>query len=226
MTIEQIKLIVDKYYKPLTREQEIKNIRKAKNNDAKAISTLLYSNLPSLLYHVLKYDYCNIDADDLFQEACIGFIQAIHKFDETKGTRLYTISYRYVQNRITDHIRENNAVYVPNTISKKDLSKHKTFSISKILNDTENMTYEDIKAQEFHPTPEEEMEKSDNIKIANDILNKLTTEEKDIIQMRFGINCYQQTIYTIADKYNKTVNQMNYDIKKILEKLKTFSNLF
>lgn len=47
-----------------------------------------------------------LESDDLFQEGCIGLIEAARKFDHQKGTRLSTYSAPRIYARMIDFLRD------------------------------------------------------------------------------------------------------------------------
>ena len=64
--------------------------------------------------------------EDLFQEAIAGLIHAIHKFDPTKGYRLSTYSYRWIQAYVQRYYQNHSrAVRVPVHVADSQLALNK-----------------------------------------------------------------------------------------------------
>lgn len=116
----------------LTHVEEIELIRLYNSDDKKvskrALDKLVLSNTGLCHKLVNKFPIKNATCtyDDLYQEAIAGLIHAIGKFDVTKGYRLSTYCYRwiqaYVQRYYQNHAR---AVRVPVHVADAQLSLNK-----------------------------------------------------------------------------------------------------
>ncbi|MDF1498831.1 MAG: sigma-70 family RNA polymerase sigma factor [Patescibacteria group bacterium] len=73
-----------------------------------------------------KYKGMGIDFDDLVQEGTIGLMQAMEKYDKTKG-RFSTFAYHCIQNRIFATLNNSRTIRVPRgaIIHKKKLEEAK-----------------------------------------------------------------------------------------------------
>ena len=88
----------------LTAQEEIYLSRilkseKSKENHKWALDKLVLCNLGLVHKIVHKFPLKNATCsyDDLFQEGVAGLIHGIRKFDETRGYRLSTYVYRWIQ---------------------------------------------------------------------------------------------------------------------------------
>lgn len=116
----------------LTHVEEIELIRQFNCDDPKrskrALDKLVLSNTGLVHKLVNKFPIKNATCsyDDLYQEGIAGLIHAIGKFDVTKGYRLSTYSYRwiqaYVQRYYQNHAR---SVRVPVHVADAQVSLNK-----------------------------------------------------------------------------------------------------
>jgi len=84
-----------------------------RRGDLTALDHLLEKNAP-LLHHVLKrFSYSSEPYEDLFQVARLGFMKAIHRFDDTRGTTFATYAIAIVDGEIRHHLRDSMLVRQP-----------------------------------------------------------------------------------------------------------------
>lgn len=91
---------------PLSKEEELECLKKAKKGDKKARDKLITHNL-RLVAHIVKKYPRSLEADDLISVGTIGLIKAIDSFDYEKGTKLSTYASRCIENEILMLIRAN-----------------------------------------------------------------------------------------------------------------------
>jgi RNA polymerase sigma-32 factor len=82
----------------LTREEEQRLFTQyRRGGDKKIEERLLQSQLPLVGHLTQRYLLKGIEQRDLFQEGAIGLLQAIRRFDPTRGTRLSTYSAHWIR---------------------------------------------------------------------------------------------------------------------------------
>ena len=212
----------------LTHVEEIELIREFNSNDPKrskrALDKLVLSNTGLCHKLVNKFPIKNATCsyDDLYQEAIAGLIHAIGKFDVTKGYRLSTYSYRwiqaYVQRYYQNHAR---SVRVPVHVADAQISLNKqvesltnelgrTPTMQEIIavnpealsvinkmqgNVSLNTTIGD-ESELADVIGEDNTDKFDACQDCDIILNKLvdvvTPRDFTILQMRYGLNGYDE----------------------------------
>lgn len=92
--------------RPLSKEEEKKYFKKAKNNDKKAIEILIKHNL-RLVAHIVKKYYSNSnDQEDLISIGTIGLIKAVKNYDFTKNIKFATFASRCIENEILMYFRQ------------------------------------------------------------------------------------------------------------------------
>ena len=111
----------------MTADREIELIRSLPNK--RALDELVLSNVGLVHKVVHKFPIKNAGCsyDDLFQEGVAGLIHGIQKFDVTRGYRLSTYVYRWVQAYVTRYYQNHGRVIrVPVHMFNKQLELRKT----------------------------------------------------------------------------------------------------
>lgn len=85
----------------LSKEEEIKYSRLAKNGDKSAFEILLKSNLRLVVTVARRYTGSGISLSDLISEGNIGLLSAIEKFDPEMGFRFSTYAVNWIKQSIT-----------------------------------------------------------------------------------------------------------------------------
>lgn len=115
--------------------REIELIRILNNNDSdsrvyrRALDELVLNNvgLVHKVVHKFPIKNSNCSYDDLYQEGIAGLIHGIRKFDVTRGYRLSTYSYRWIQAYVTRYFQNHGRVIrVPVHMFNKQLELKKT----------------------------------------------------------------------------------------------------
>lgn len=162
--------------KPLTKEEELELIKKARGGDKTARDKVISHNLRLVVHIVKKYSH-SLEADDLISVGTIGLIKAVDTFDYTKGAQLSTYASRCISNEILMLIRAN--------------KRHKdVISLNSVCNTSNDGN--DIELEDIIPANErevyEQVEQSCLIDKAREAIeSQLTDVEKDVIYKRYGI---------------------------------------
>ena len=161
------------FKEPLSKEDEEEKIKKMQEGYITARNDLIEHNLRLVAHIVKKFDYKNVDQDDLISIGTIGLIKGVDSFLTSKGNRLTTYCAKCIQNEILMYFRANN----------KNLSLNEPVGFDKEGNEISILDI--LKA----PKPDfvEEISKKDNVLLLNDYLEVLTDREKDIIEKRYGL---------------------------------------
>lgn len=179
---------------------------------AKARSVLIEHNLRLVVYIAKKFDNTGIGVEDLISIGTIGLIKAINTFNPTKNIKLATYASRCIENEILMYLRRNNKVRYEVSIDEPlnvDWDGNELL-LSDILGTDENVISKEL---------EEEVDK----RLLRMALDKLNDRERDIIELRFGINQNdgkERTQKEVADMMGISQSYISRLEKKIMKRLK------
>lgn len=91
--------------RPLSAAEERKCLELMQQGDKKARDKLIEHNLRLVAHIIKKYYSASHEQEDLISIGTIGLIKAISTFDASKGTRLATYAARCIENEILMHFR-------------------------------------------------------------------------------------------------------------------------
>ena len=196
---------------PLSVQEEEEMLQGMRNGDLVCRNRLIEHNLRLVAHVVKKYSNSTYEADDLISIGTIGLIKAVDTFNQEKGIRLATYASRCIENELLMLFR-----------SSKKQSKE-VFLYEPIGADKEGNTIQlmDIcVAEEIDIIGR--MEEENNIKKLKNYIDKILTErEKEIIELRYGLNNGKEvTQREIAKQLNISRSYVSRIEKKALKKLK------
>jgi len=194
---------------PLTKEEEDKYIEKAKLGDKEARSKLIEHNLRLVAHIVKKFDYKNIDQDDLISIGTIGLIKGVDSYSGKHGTRITTYCARCIENEILMYFRSNNK-------NNKNISINESIGFDKEGNE---ITILDVLKM---PKPDfaEEIQVKDNIELLKEYIKILNQREKEILIKRYGLNNQkEQTQKEIAKELKISRSYVSRIEKRALTKI-------
>ena len=163
---------------PLKADEEKEYLEKYKAGDEEARNVLIERNLRLVAHVCKKYSNSNIDSDDLISIGTIGLIKGINSFNMEKGVRLATYVSRCIDNEILMFLRSSKKtgaeVYLNEPIGK-DKDDNEITLIDVLENNGKNIEDEtDLKMKIKH--------------LYNKMKELLTTREKSILELRFGLD--------------------------------------
>lgn len=178
------------------------------NEDAKTI--LIERNLRLVVYIAKKFENAGVNVEDLISIGAIGLIKAVNTFNLDKNIKLATYASRCIENEILMYLRRSSR-------TKSEVSFDEPLNIdwdgnelllSDILGTDNDIVYNHI---------EEEV----NRKLLVYALKKLSTREKQIMEMRFGlISGREMTQKEVADKMGISQSYISRLEKKIIGRLR------
>ena len=150
--------------------------------------------------------------EDLISIGTIGLIKAINTFNPTKNIKLATYASRCIENEILMYLRRNNKTRLEVSIDEPlnvDWDGNELL-LSDILGTEEDTIYRDL-----------EMETERKLLIK--AVNKLSSREKLIVNMRYGLNDprgEEKTQKEVADVLGISQSYISRLEKKIMQRLK------
>lgn len=234
-------LEIEACYKPLTREQELVAIRKAKEGDKKSVDALVHSQIKMVVSIARGYATHKHPIDDLVNAGIAEMIENINGYDESFGTKFMTYIARHVTNGITYLVYDDDLVRMPrNEVKRKEvLPKFDTdgyviaegtekkkitgISIDAPVNTSEKApSFESFIVDCENNTPEQDSVERNVSTLVRKMLTTLNIEEQKIVKMAYGFGEYDvMTFQEIGDALGKSKQAVNKQMFSILAKIKT-----
>lgn len=90
----------------------------AKNGDKESMMKLLEENQGLIWKTVKKFCFCGYEKEDLYQIACIGFIESVKRFNFDFGVELSTYSVQYMLGEIKKFLRDDGMIKVSRSVKE------------------------------------------------------------------------------------------------------------
>lgn len=198
---------------PLESERESQAIRHLGSEyDQEAKKLLIEHNLRLVVYIAKKFDNTGVGVEDLISIGTIGLIKAINTFNPEKKIKLATYASRCIENEILMYLRRNSKTKLEVSIDEPlnvDWDGNELL-LSDILGTEEDTIYKDM---------ENEAER----RVLVRAINQLSSREKLIVKMRFGLDNpegVEKTQKEVADLLGISQSYISRLEKKIMQRLK------
>ncbi len=179
-------------------------------SDKAARDTLIVHNLRLVVYIARKFDTVNANVEDLISIGTIGLIKAVNTFAPERNIKLATYASRCIENEILMFLRKNS-------------SQRHEISIDEPLNidwDGNELLLSDVLGSDGDEVGRG-VEQEDERHLLNKFVNGLPAREKQIMEMRFGMNGYEEyTQKEVADALGISQSYISRLEKRIINKLK------
>ena len=172
------------FLKPLTTQEETFYLRKCRQGDKTARDVLIERNLRLVAHIVKKYQGVDEDLDDLISIGTIGLIKSINTFNPEKNIKLATYASRCIENEILMHLRARKK-------TSREVSLYEPIGTDREGNEIQLFDVIETDDQEAHRKIEE---KDDILKLYQHVESKLSTRERLVLKMRYGL--YNEEEYT------------------------------
>jgi RNA polymerase primary sigma factor len=108
---------------PLSREQEIELFQRARAGDDQARQKLVLANLRFVVSVAHEYKDYGLSLIELISEGNIGLLEAIRRFDETRGFKFITYAVWWIRQAILKALAEHGKAARPPMSQINDLQK-------------------------------------------------------------------------------------------------------
>ena len=98
---------------PLSRKEEAELARRARNGDELARQKLITANLRFVVSVARDYSGRGLSMSELICEGNVGLIEAVSRFDETRGLKLITYAVWWIRQAILKALAENGRAVRP-----------------------------------------------------------------------------------------------------------------
>ncbi|MBR6510229.1 MAG: sigma-70 family RNA polymerase sigma factor [Clostridia bacterium] len=181
-----------------------------KENTERSRDLLIIHNLRLVVYIAKKFDTSTVGIEDLISIGTIGLIKAVNTFCADRNIKLATYASRCIENEILMYLRKT--------------SSHKNeISIDEPLNidwDGNELLLSDVLGSDGDEIGRE-IELEDERFQLNSFVDLLPVREKQIMEMRFGMNGYSEyTQKQVADTLGISQSYISRLEKRIINKLK------
>lgn len=177
-----------------------------------------------LIYSIASYFRNYNNKEDLFQVGCIGLIKAYNNFDSSLNVKFTTYAYPYIMGEMKKLIREDKTIKINRDISKINLQIEKAYVLLSQKNSKEPTNVEIAHFLEIPVSLVDEALNSNKISSLDDIvydnltvldviegektdldtlislrssIEELSSEEKDIINLRYMNDLTQMEVSSI-----------------------------
>ena len=199
----------DKLPPPLSKNEELEYLIKAKQGDIEARNILIEHNLRLVVFLAKKYENTGFEIEDLVSIGSIGLIKGINTYKIDKNIRLATYASRCIAIEILMFLRKNKR-------KKIEVSLEDTLNYDAEGNE---LHLEDILGTEDDIVPKE-LEKSMNKEILKKEIDILDDREKEIMTLRYGLNnTLEYTQKEVAEMLGISQSYISRIEKKIVKKL-------
>jgi len=165
----------------LTREEEHELVIAAKQGDLEARERLIKSCVPWAMLVAAKYSrvtQCNLH--DMTQQAFLGLIDAVDRFDPNRGTRLTTYAYHYIRRDCLRWMKSDRLIHIP--FYEQDKNNYGDIPSKFVPCSLEKARPDDMM---FAYTEHEIAEHNDEMELFKDCLEVLDERTQWIIMERF-----------------------------------------
>ncbi|MBQ6841506.1 MAG: RNA polymerase sporulation sigma factor SigK [Bacilli bacterium] len=167
----------DKLPPPLSKEEELEYVARAKAGDEFAKDKLIEHNLRLVVFLAKKYESTGYDLEDLVSIGSIGLIKGINTYKINKNIKLATYASRCISNEILMYIRKNKK-------RKAEVSLEESLNYDAEGNE---LHLEDVLGTEEDIVPKT-FENTLNREFLNKEIDKLGGRDKEIMILRYGLN--------------------------------------
>ncbi|MCE9596758.1 MAG: sigma-70 family RNA polymerase sigma factor [Spirochaetia bacterium] len=175
----------------LDRETEREVAEKAHGGDANARDLLVRSNLRFVASIAGKYFHPGLSRMDLVNEGNLGLMRAAETFDPSRGFHFITYAIWWIRQSISLAIREKASIIrIPvraANLSQEDLHNLDCLSLDGFVAG-EAFDFAGSVPDETQDTPESGVYSSDMRSEINRSLAQLSSRERKVVQLRFGLN--------------------------------------
>lgn len=195
---------------PLSAEEEAICFAQMHNGDESARDKLVEHNLRLVVFLAKKFESSGIDMEDLISVGTIGLIKAINSFRADKQIKLATYASRCIENEILMYLRKLSKV-------KQEVSLDEPLNVDGEGNELLLADILGTDADAIYNDVEDQVER----KLLAEGLARLSVREKQIIEMRFGLDGGdERTQKEVADLLGISQSYISRLEKKIISRLK------
>jgi len=195
---------------PLTHEEEGFLIGTLALGDDSVKGKLIEHNLRLVVYIAKKFENTGINIEDLVSIGTIGLIIAVNTFEPKKNIKLATYASRCIENEILMYLRRNQR-------TRSEVSLDEPLNVDWDGNELLLSDVLGTDSDAIYRHLEEEVDRS----LLWQAMHKLSSREKTIIQLRFGLSDgSEKTQKEVADILGISQSYISRLEKRIIKRLR------
>ncbi|MDY5852604.1 MAG: RNA polymerase sporulation sigma factor SigK [Bacilli bacterium] len=195
---------------PLSNEEEILQVSLFREGSIEARNILIEHNLRLVVYVAKRFENDIYNLEDLISIGTLGLIKGINTYKTDKNIKLATYASRCIENEILMYLRKKQRQKTEVSLDEplnKDYDGNELL-LSDVISDEPTHLIDEINFEE-------------DKKSLQECLQELKPREKEILEMRFGLNDNEElTQKEVADFLGISQSYISRLEKKILQKLK------
>lgn len=195
---------------PLKGKEEETALVALESGEEKAKQLLIERNLRLVVFIARRFESTGVNLEDLISIGTIGLIKAVNTYRRDKNIKLATYASRCIENEILMHIRK-----IANQKTEVSLDEpiNMDYDGNELLLSDVLGTDEDVIARPF--------EDDVDIFLLRQAVGQLPQREREIIQMRFGLNGVKElTQKEVAQKLGISQSYISRLEKRIMLRLR------
>lgn len=118
------------HFQPLSRAEETALVRRARGGDESAAQALVTANLRFVVSVAKRYNNYGLSFPELISEGNYGLLEAVKRFDETRGFKFITYAVWWIRQAILKALAEDSKAARPPMSQVNDLQKVERTSAS------------------------------------------------------------------------------------------------
>jgi len=196
-------------------------LQQARSGDEAATARVLEENSGLIWAVVRRYFGKGVEADDLYQLGCLGFLKAVRGFDAAYGTQFSTYAVPKIAGEIRRYLRDNGAIKVGRSLREQSVSIYAARErlrtqlgrepVLSELSQATGLSPEEIAAAELAAAPPDSLsqENADGLTLESTLASPVTEEHMlERIALRAAIDHLpEQERQTILLRFYKGLTQ-------------------
>ena len=111
------------HFQPLSRQREIELVHRVRAGDERAMHQMVEANLRFVVRIARGYHGRGLSFMELISEGNVGLLEAVHRFDETRGFKFITYAVWWIRQAILRALAEHGKIARPPLSRVNDLQK-------------------------------------------------------------------------------------------------------
>ncbi len=161
-------------------------------------------HLPLVRLIAQQYIGCGVEMDDMVQEGCIGLMEADKRYDPAHGITFQSYASTWIRRAILRALDSyGHPVRLPQhamtTVPEEELGWRTGLAPLRYRHDEDTDIEAELTRQE---------EKEHAARLVSELMRRLTTKQKTVIRLRFGLDGKEHTREEIAIEMGITINSV------------------